>query len=67
MEGIKGYLRTCELVLLILASLSACLLCTWRFIKNDSASFAVEGSWFVIMFLIGQGAVYLLCCRLEGL
>jgi hypothetical protein len=27
----------------------------------------VEGSWFVIMFLIGQGAIYLLCCRLGGL
>jgi len=57
-------LRSLELVLLIFACFSELLFITLRFIKNDSASFLVEESGAVIVFLIGQFFVYLLCKRL---
>ena len=66
-SSIRFDLRSSELVLLIFASLAGCIFCTCRFIKNDGISFAVEGSWFIVLFTIGQGTAYLLCCRLEGL
>ena len=60
-------LRSCEFVLLILAAPAGDLLLTLRFIKNDRASFLVEGSGAAILFLIGQLGVYLLCRRIYGL
>ena len=57
-------LRSCELVLLILASLAGCLLCVRRCVKNERIPFAAEWFTYIIVFLIGQGAVYLLCKRL---
>lgn len=60
-------LRTCELVLLILASLTGCFsLFCWS-IKNDSIPFSVVGGGYVILFLIGQLAVYLPCRRIYGI
>jgi len=57
-------LLTSEFVLLILAFLAAFLCCTERFIKYDRSLFCVEGVGLVILFLVGQGAVYPLCKRL---
>jgi len=66
-EPIRYDLLTGELVLLIFTCLAGCLFCTSRFIKYDRAGFRVEGAMYVILFLIGQGAVYLLCSRIYGL
>jgi hypothetical protein len=60
-------LRSCELMLLILASLSGCLYWVWRCIKNERIPLTMEWLVYAILFLIGQGGVYLLCMRMEGL
>jgi len=54
-------------MLLILTSLAGChFLFLWS-IKNDSIPFLVVGVGYVILFLIGQVAIYLLCKRIEGI
>ena len=63
---IRFDLRSCELVLFVLASLAGDLFLTLRSIKNDRTSFLVEGGGFVILFLAGQLAIYLLCRRIYG-
>jgi hypothetical protein len=40
---------------------------TFRFIKNQRATFLVEGSGAAILFLVGQLGVYLLCRTIYGL
>jgi hypothetical protein len=59
-------LRTCELVLLILASATGCLFWVLWGVKNDSISLTM-GMGCVSLFLIGQLAVYLLCRRIYGI
>jgi hypothetical protein len=52
---IRFDLLSCELVLLILAPLAGDLFLPFGFVKNDVATFLVEGTGFVMLFLIGQG------------
>jgi hypothetical protein len=67
-QSIVGFdLRTCELVLLVLASLAGCLFLFHRSIKNDSIPFSVVRGVYVILFLIGQFAVYLIFKRIYGI
>jgi hypothetical protein len=40
---------------------------TLRFIKNDAATFKVEGTGFVILFLLGQMSLALMFRRIYGL
>jgi hypothetical protein len=53
-----------ELVILALACLAGDLLLTLRLIDNDSASFKVEGTFIVILLVLGQYAIYLLSERM---
>jgi len=48
-------------MLLVLASAAGCLFWVLRGIKNDRATFLVEGTGAVILLLVGQFAIYLLC------
>jgi hypothetical protein len=60
-------LGSCELMLLILAALAGDLFLAFRFIKNDSAPFLVEGSGAAILFVVGQFAAHLFSRRIYGL
>lgn len=59
-------LRSCELMLLILAPAAGCLFFVFRGIKNDSPSLTMVLG-YVSLFFIGQLAVYLLCRRIYGI
>lgn len=56
-----------ELMIFTFACLAGDLFLTLRLINNDSSSFKVEGTIIAILLVLGQCAIYLLCCRLEGL
>jgi hypothetical protein len=56
-----------ELAIFALACLAFDLFFTFWFIDKNAPSFKMQGAIIVVVFLIGQGAVYLLCCRLEAL
>ncbi len=57
-------LRSCELVLFICACIAGCVIWVFRRIYDERIPSAMKFGVYVILFLAGQGAVYLLCKRL---
>ena len=68
LKSLVGFdLISLELMLLSLACLAGDLFLIFRFIENKSSTFKMEGTGFIVLFLLGQATVFIMCARVYGL